>query len=43
VATLPLWVFKRAYSVCYLRQYGDEFDVFAGQETDDSSVSLLPA
>jgi hypothetical protein len=25
---LPLLVFKRAYSLFYLRQFGPEFDVF---------------
>lgn len=28
VLMLPLFVFKRAYSLCYLRQFGPEFDVF---------------
>jgi hypothetical protein len=29
VILLPVFVFKRAYSLMYLRQYGSEFDVFA--------------
>jgi len=29
VVFLPVLVFKRAYSVCFLRQFGPEFDVFA--------------
>jgi len=29
VLLLPLLVFKRSYSLCYLRQYGSDFDVFA--------------
>lgn len=28
VVLLPLLVFRRSYSLCYLRQYGPEFDVF---------------
>lgn len=30
VVLLPVFVFKRAYSLMYFRQYGPEFDVFAG-------------
>ena len=29
VVLLPILVFRRAYSICYLRQYGSTFDVFA--------------
>jgi len=29
VALLPILVFHREYSICYLRQYGSAFDVFA--------------
>ncbi|MGD9109545.1 MAG: hypothetical protein PVG93_01270 [Phycisphaerales bacterium] len=29
VILLPIFVFKRSYSLMYLRQYGSEFDVFA--------------
>ena len=29
VATLPVSVFIRAYSFCYLRQYGQQFDVYS--------------
>jgi hypothetical protein len=43
VALLPLWVFKRSYSLYYLRQYGDEYNVFAEEQVNDSGVSLLPA
>jgi len=43
VALLPLLVFERAYSAYYLRQYGDEFDVFAAEQVNDSGVGLLPA
>jgi len=28
VALLPIFVFKRSYSLCYFRQYGPGFDVF---------------
>ena len=28
VLLLPIYVFRRAYSMCYLAQYGPEFDVF---------------
>jgi hypothetical protein len=28
VILLPLFVFKRGYSLCYLQQFGGEFDVF---------------
>ncbi len=31
VILLPLLAFKRAYSLCYLRQFGPEFDVFIAQ------------
>lgn len=34
VLLLPLIVFKRAYSLYYLRQYGPEFEVFPGPEPD---------
>ncbi|MHC4125976.1 MAG: DUF7544 domain-containing protein [Planctomycetota bacterium] len=33
VLVLPLLVFKRAYSLCYLRQFGPRFDVFICQVT----------
>lgn len=29
VALLPIFVFDRAYSLCYLRQYGPQYDVFS--------------
>jgi hypothetical protein len=28
VALLPLLVFKRAYSLCYFRQLGSDYDLF---------------
>ena len=31
VLFLPILVFARAYSVYYLRQFGPQFDVFAGE------------
>jgi len=31
VAMLPVLVFKRSYSICYLRQYGPAFDVFRAE------------
>jgi len=31
VILLPLFVFKRAYSLFYLRQFGAQFDIFSGQ------------
>ncbi|MBN1805683.1 MAG: hypothetical protein JW837_10560 [Sedimentisphaerales bacterium] len=34
VILLPLFIFKRAYSLLYLRQYGPQFDVFR-QETEN--------
>jgi len=37
VLMLPIFVFKRAYSLYYLRQFGPDFDVFAGE------VMELPA
>lgn len=33
VILLPVLVFERAYSLCYLRQFGPEFDVFSTEET----------
>jgi hypothetical protein len=32
VAMLPVLVFKRSYSLCYLRQYGPAFDVFRAEQ-----------
>jgi len=32
VAMLPVLVFKRSYSLCYLRQYGAAFDVFRAEQ-----------
>jgi hypothetical protein len=42
VVMLPLFVFKRAYSLYYLRQYGSQFDVFAEDEISDSDMILEP-
>lgn len=42
VALLPLLVFERAYSAYYLRQYGDQFDVFAGDENPQGDMILEP-
>jgi hypothetical protein len=42
VVLLPLLVFERAYSVYYLRQYGDQFDVFAGDEISEGDMILEP-
>ncbi len=33
VLMLPLFIFKRAYSVCYFGQFGPSFDVFSPQVT----------
>ena len=33
VLMLPVLVFKLAYSLCYIRQFGPEFDVFSTEET----------
>ena len=34
VIILPLLVFKRAYSLCYLQQFGREFDVFTTESLE---------
>ncbi len=36
VAMLPVLVFTRSYSVCYLRQYGPAFDVFRSEQVVSS-------
>lgn len=33
VAMLPVLVFKRAYSLCYLRQYGAQYDTFRPEQS----------
>lgn len=38
VLMLPLFVFKRAYSVCYLGQFGPSFDVFAPEAAGQPSL-----
>jgi len=43
VVLLPLLVFERAYSAYYLRQYGDQFDVFATEQSTDGDMLLNPA
>jgi len=43
VVMLPLLVFERAYSAYYLRQYGDQFDVFAADEISGDDMILEPA
>jgi len=43
VALLPILVFQRAYSAYYLRQYGDEFDVFAQGKTQGVGTIINPA
>jgi hypothetical protein len=42
VVTLPIYVFSRAYSVCYLRQYGQWFDAFASPEPAEEIVEPIP-
>ncbi len=37
VILLPLFVFKRAYSLFYLRQFGAQFDVFSGPVLAEAS------
>jgi hypothetical protein len=39
VLMLPLFVFKRAYSLCYLGQFGSSFDVFAPEANFEESGS----
>ena len=43
VALLPILAFQRAYSAYYLRQYGDEFDVFAQGQTQGAGTIINPA
>jgi len=38
VILLPVLVFKRAYSLCYLQQYGPQFDVFRAEMDAVESV-----
>jgi hypothetical protein len=42
VVTLPIHVFHRAYSVCYLRQYGQWFDAFAEVSPAEEIVEPIP-
>jgi hypothetical protein len=39
VLLLPLLSFSRAYSLCYLSQFGPEFDVFTPEPTDDTTTA----
>jgi hypothetical protein len=39
VVLLPLFIFKRSYSVLYLAQYGPQWDVFAEPQTGGMGVS----
>jgi hypothetical protein len=41
VILLPVFVFKRAYSLMYLRQYGLEFDVFADLPLFETQEGLI--
>jgi len=38
VLMLPLIVFARSYSLCYLRQYGSDYDVFATKPQPQSEI-----
>ncbi len=42
VALLPVLVFKRAYSLCYLGQFGPEFDVFAAESEASQDIAGEP-
>jgi hypothetical protein len=42
VLMLPIPVFVRAYSLCYLRQYGPAFDVFGGHSTTQQLIADAP-
>jgi len=39
VVMLPVLVFVRAYSLCYLRQYGPHLDVFAAEPSSNRLIS----
>ena len=39
VLMLPLLVFMRSYSLCYLRQYGSDYDVFPAVELPPETIS----
>jgi hypothetical protein len=41
VVLLPVLVFKRAYSLHYLRQFGSDFDVFVPDEEILATISLM--
>ncbi len=40
VVLLPVLMFKRLYSACYLAQYGPDFDVFAAAPADNNTENL---
>ena len=42
VLMLPIPVFVRAYSLCYLRQYGPAFDAFGGHPTTQQLIAEAP-
>jgi hypothetical protein len=42
VLLLPILVFERSYSLCYLAQYGREYNVFVPTEPAGEQVSLPP-
>ena len=42
VITLPIHVFSRAYSMCYLRQYGQWFDAFAPAAPNEEITDPIP-
>jgi hypothetical protein len=41
VLLLPILVFERAYSVYYLRQFGPQFDVFAGETVQPAPPQVV--
>ncbi len=42
VLTLPLWVWRRAYSAYFLAQFGPEFNVFSDPESPSGNGSTRP-
>ncbi|MBN1457258.1 MAG: hypothetical protein JW912_05350 [Sedimentisphaerales bacterium] len=42
VLLLPVFVFCRSYSLCYLRQYGSQFDVFSNETNISEEELILP-
>lgn len=43
VATLPLWVWRRAYSACFLAQFGPEYDVFMNPDAPAAPAPAAPS